>query len=111
MPIKKYQDFLDEETYEHTIGTAEYVLTLGGNELCTNRWWDYGIRKDSFPVFVHNIYQDSDLHKKLKAIIEDKTGLKKNSLFGNLKRLSLASTSPVWTQRSTSCGSASSARR
>jgi len=75
MPIKKYRDFLDEETYEQTIGTADYLLTLGGNEFCTNRWWDYGIRKDSFPVFVHNIYQDSELHKRLKNIIEEKTEL------------------------------------
>ena len=73
MPIQKFEDILPEEVYEHTIGTAEYLLSLGGNEFCTNRWWDFGIRKDSFPVFVHNIYQNSELHNSLKKIIEEKT--------------------------------------
>lgn len=73
MPIQKFENFLPDEVYEEAIGTSEYLLSLGGNEFCTNRWWEYGIRKDSFPVFVHNIYRDSGLYKNLKQVIEEKT--------------------------------------
>lgn len=76
MPIKKFENFLDDETYEEAIETANHLLTRGGNEFTTNRWWDYGILKDSFPVFVHTIYHSSSLHNKLSATIEKKTGKK-----------------------------------
>ena len=73
MPIEKFENMLTDETYEEAINTAEYLLSVGGNEFCTNRWWDFGIRKDSFPVFVHNINQESNLYKSLKKTIEEKT--------------------------------------
>jgi hypothetical protein len=74
MPIRKFEQFLPEELYEEAIETANYILTLGGNELFTNYYWDHGIRKDSFPVLIHNIYKDTNLYKKLRENIEEKTG-------------------------------------
>ncbi len=74
MPIKKYENFLSEELYEECIETAKYLLTLGGNTFSTNRWWDFGIRKDSYPVFIHTINKESELYLALKNTIETKTG-------------------------------------
>lgn len=73
MPVTKFENFLDEELYEESIKTAEYLLTLGGNNFCTNRWWDFGIRKDSHPVFVHNMNPESDLYRNIRRTIEEKT--------------------------------------
>jgi Rps23 Pro-64 3,4-dihydroxylase Tpa1-like proline 4-hydroxylase len=73
MPILKFENFLDEDLYEESIKTAEYLLTLGNNTFSTNRWWDFCIRKDSYPVFVHNINQESDLYRNIRKTIEEKT--------------------------------------
>ncbi len=72
MPIRRIYNFLPDELYKEAIETSKHLLTVGGNAFTTNHWWDYGIRKDSFPVFVHNIYKESTLHKSLKEVIEDK---------------------------------------
>lgn len=73
MPIQKFDNFLAEDAYEEAIETANYLMSIGSNSFFTNRFWDYGIRKDSFPVIVHNIYPTSELHKKVKQTIEEKT--------------------------------------
>lgn len=73
MPIQKFNDFLSEEAYEEAIETAKYLLSVGGNSFFTNRCWDYGIIRDSFPVIIHNIYSTSELYKKVKQTIEEKT--------------------------------------
>jgi hypothetical protein len=80
MPINVIDNFLSEDLYEECILTAEYLLTKGENTFCTNRWWDIDIRKDSYPVFVHSIQQQSDLHHKIKTTIENKT---KSSVLGD----------------------------
>ena len=74
MPIKKYEQFLDNDLYEEVIATAEHLLTLGSNVFTTNDWWEFDIKKDSFPVFIHNINHESELHNRLKRTIESKTG-------------------------------------
>jgi hypothetical protein len=73
MSVVKFENFLEDDLYEEAVKTADNLLTLGSNVFSTNRWWDIGIRKDSFPVFVHGVNRESELHAKLKKTIETKT--------------------------------------
>jgi hypothetical protein len=73
--ITKYQNFLSEDLYNHSIGAASHLLSRGENIFCTNRWWNEGIVKDSFPVFIHNINKESELYNNILNTIQDKTGL------------------------------------
>ena len=73
MAIKIIENFLSEDLYEECISTAEYLLTITSNVFATNRSWSFDIRKDSHPVLIHSIQQDSDLYKNVKKDIESKT--------------------------------------
>jgi hypothetical protein len=76
MSVARIENILSEELYEECIQSTEKILNHGGNALTTNQWWNFDIRKDSFPVFVHNIISESDLHRSLKETIERKSKLK-----------------------------------
>jgi hypothetical protein len=75
MKLTKYENFFDEELYYECINTARKLLVEGGNSFATNNWWNPDIVKDSFPVFIHGIYKDSELFAKIRKTIEDKTKL------------------------------------
>lgn len=70
--VVKISNFLSQELYFESFETAKSLLKIGKNVFCTNNWWDRGIVEDSFPVFIHNINKQSDLHIKLKSEIEEK---------------------------------------
>ena len=73
MPIVQYEDFFPEEIFQECVATAKDLLQRPTNVFCTNRFWDFDIRKDSFPVLIHNIFKNTDLHNNVKKIIEQKT--------------------------------------
>ena len=78
MGLTVYNEFFTEELYDELISTARYLLTQGGNNFCTNTWWDQKIVKDSFPVLIHGIYKDSELFAKTRKQIQEKTKLAVN---------------------------------
>jgi len=75
MPLKRFENFFPEDLYQESIDTAKHLLRQGGNTFCTNAWWNPDIVKDSFPVLIHGIYNDSELFAKLRTSIEKTTRL------------------------------------
>ena len=77
MPIKVIENFLNEDVYEDCISTAEYLTTLStSNVFFTNYSWGMPIRKDSYPVLIHDIDQESQLYKNIKSKITKSPYLK-----------------------------------
>lgn len=67
--------FLEEDVYVNSLNSARQVHATGDHLLYSNKCWGYGIVKDSFPVLIHKINPESQLHKDLKQTIEDKTSM------------------------------------
>jgi len=64
--VKKYNEFLTEDLYKECIETARKLLNSPSQCFSTNRFWDYDIVKDSFPVIIHSINTDTQLYNRLK---------------------------------------------
>jgi hypothetical protein len=75
MNLTVYNNFFTDDLHEELINTARYLLTQGGNNFCTNAWWNPKLIKDSFPVLIHGVHKDSELFKKTRDQIEEKTNL------------------------------------